>query len=611
MNLCIIKRDMVRAAKKHDMFGIRIAVGVIILILLFFIWLLTRIFPEQAEAIKPHIFSNLIFKVLIILYFIEFGIAIFLTIGLTSTKIPEERERKTLHFLMATPLSGLEIVLNVLIAAVARTTMIVIIGLPIIAVLCSLCGIDLLTTLLCHIHLLTSMWITGSLALCVSVGSKRPITAILAIFGISYFLSLFTFIFHGIFLFPNLTGPNRFIHIVSVLNEQIYPAHPFALPTDVVYYNATVVPNGFSIHYLLLKLVFYQFIYGCAFTALASYRLRRAFRKLEDIGSRPLIGKKGRWIDLDKRRFFRAVKRPPCGDRPMLWKEAFVNGFNAPMKIIGFLFILFVVFEIMNDLSDLIKNSGNNSSFSSLNEYIRSASTVWFLGWSILILIYTGTSIDQEIDADTWTAILLSPLSPREILFGKALGAVWRAKWTTLPLVLLWMIGLIYGGVHIVGVVLGLIALITFSWTIAVCGVWIAFITAHNGKLKLKGSYQGLQKGFSVWFLWNVAILSLNLPFIYSRFSLSLSYWTFIFSQPFIFLVSLLSIENMRLLISGKSFLRFGESSLYPWNFILIYIVSIGIHWIVVYLVCRSFDRRFDFLARRPVNPTILEIDED
>lgn len=611
MNLCILKRDMIKAAKKRDMFGIRIAIGAILLILLFFIWLLTRIFSVQAEAIKPREFSDLIFKALIFLYYIEFGIAIFMTTGTTLSKIPEERERKTLHFLMATPLSGLEIVLNVLIAAIAGTIMIVLNGLPIIAVLCSLSGIDLLTTLLCHIHLLTSMWITGSLALCVSVGSKKQLTSILVFFCIVYLLTSFTFIFHGIFLFPNLPAPNRFIHIISVLNERLYPAHPFALPTEVFFYNTSLVPNGFSIHHLLLKLILYQFIYGCAFTSLASYRLRRAFRKLEDIGSRPLIGKQGRWINLDKRRIFHMIKRPSCGDRPMLWKEAFVNGFSTPMKIIGFLFILFVVIKIMIDLSDLIKISGNNSRFSNMNEYIRSASTVWFLGWSILILIYTGTSIDQEIDADTWTAILLSPLSSQDILFGKALGALWRAKWVVVPLMLLWMIGLFYGGLHIIGVFLGLIALITFTWTIAVCGVWIAFITAHNGKPKLKGSYQGLQKGFSVWFLWNVALLILNLPIIYGRFSSILSFWTFILSQPFIFLISLLSMENMRLLIQGKSFFRLGESLLYPWNFIFIYLVSIGVHWIVVYLVCRSFDRRFDFLVRRPVNPTILEIDED
>lgn len=39
----------------------------------------------------------------------------------------------------------------------------------------------------------------------------------------------------------------------------------------------------------------------------------------------------------------------------MLWKEAFVNGLSAPMKIIGFLFILFVVIGIMSDIIDLLK----------------------------------------------------------------------------------------------------------------------------------------------------------------------------------------------------------------------------------------------------------------
>lgn len=214
-------RDMVITAKKRETFGIRIAIGVISIIFIFVTWMTTRFFPIQSQTITPREFSDFIFKSLVFLYYSELGLAMLMTIGLTSSKIPKERERKTLHFLMATPLSGLEIIISVLLAAIAKTTMIVLIGLPIIVVLCSLSGVDLLTTLLCHIHLLTSMWLTGSLALCVSVGSKRQLTAILLFFCIFYILTSFTFILHGLFLFPNWTDPNRFIHVLSIFNEQI------------------------------------------------------------------------------------------------------------------------------------------------------------------------------------------------------------------------------------------------------------------------------------------------------------------------------------------------------------------------------------------------------
>ena len=194
MNFCIAKRDMIIAAKKHDMFTARIAFGVIVLILLFIFWLMAR--ALNLEEVEAREFTEIIRSSLFVIYYSELGLITLLIIGITSSIVPKERERKTLHFLMATPMSGLEIIINILLAAIARLTIIILIGLPFFVLLCSLGGIRPLTILLCHIQLLTSMWITGSLALFVSVGSKRTITAILLIFLIGYFSTLLTFIIH-------------------------------------------------------------------------------------------------------------------------------------------------------------------------------------------------------------------------------------------------------------------------------------------------------------------------------------------------------------------------------------------------------------------------------
>jgi ABC-type transport system involved in multi-copper enzyme maturation permease subunit len=58
----------------------------------------------------------------------------------------------------------------------------------------------------------------------------------------------------------------------------------------------------------------------------------------------------------------------------------------------------------------------------------------WFFNvvlW-LLTCVVAATAIAQEKESDTWTLLLATPLSGRQIVYGKLAGILWRLKWPAL-----------------------------------------------------------------------------------------------------------------------------------------------------------------------------------
>ena len=82
------------------------------------------------------------------------------------------------------------------------------------------------------------------------------------------------------------------------------------------------------------------------------------------------------------------------------------------------------------------------------------------------VLILTGAAAEGlagEKERDTWLGLLATPLSGWEILRAKMLGALWRARVVSLPMLALWTVGLLAGALHPLGFLAAVVGLVATS----------------------------------------------------------------------------------------------------------------------------------------------------
>jgi hypothetical protein len=99
------------------------------------------------------------------------------------------------------------------------------------------------------------------------------------------------------------------------------------------------------------------------------------------------------------------------------------------------------------------------------NESVQYACLFYVGLWLLAMAGAAGSSITVEREEDTWVSLTATPLTGREILWGKLLGTAWSLRgFIALP-GLLWLAALVTGALHPVG----------FLVELAVLGLFTAF----------------------------------------------------------------------------------------------------------------------------------------
>src|SRR5262249_42598038 len=116
----------------------------------------------------------------------EIVLVIGLTPGLVADAISAERHRKTLHYLMASSLTSLEIVLGKLTARLSYIAIFLAIILPVASLLTLFGGVDPGRLFFCYVALGSTAYMLASLAILGSVLARRPRDSV----GAAYALAL-------------------------------------------------------------------------------------------------------------------------------------------------------------------------------------------------------------------------------------------------------------------------------------------------------------------------------------------------------------------------------------------------------------------------------------
>lgn len=432
--------------------------------------------PDRVPSERLSNFASEFFYTFMVVQYCVVG---FLTPAYVAGSISDEKERKTLEFLLATDLKNREIIFGKLAARVTVLLMFVLAGLPLVAFLQLFGGID--PDLLLAGTAATVVTVLGLAAVSVffSTTMRKPrdaialtyMAALLYLVG-SGFLAGYVRI--GLLLVPARTGGglgttdfgDGVVIDWTKLVEGVAEVTDWVAAGNVLYQVFWLsIPGGggFTPAAIGTSLVRYSVFWGVAITYFLGYSvfrlraiaLRQAYGGVR-VSSLPSIRSVGRGG--------RAKRRPEVGDDPMFWKEVFVDvgarggcaGRIMTLVVVVLVFFVpgIITWHVYGDLIPLVGElfgpNYNRQSTAQRWKDFTEAMNVWariatgVLGAVLMIAaaVRGSSAVSGERDRDTWVSLVSTPLTAWEMVSAKWLGTVLGLRRAYVALLMVWALAL-------------------------------------------------------------------------------------------------------------------------------------------------------------------------
>jgi ABC-type transport system involved in multi-copper enzyme maturation permease subunit len=395
-------------------------------------------------------------------------VILILTPALVAGAIAEDRQRNVLPNLLASPLSGAEIVLGKLSARLMNLVVLITLGLPVVSIALFLGGIEPLEILLAYGLSTTTVYLLAAISIFVSTFSTRPRDAIVWAYAIEVNWLALPLVESLLMDFGGrwasaLAG-------AQPISEWITWSSPSKLLVSFQWFTRApdLIEN-------LLWMMGLQIAYGSLLVVWPTLRLRAVER-----GARLWSWQRLGLPMLSRPR--RLLSRRSCGDDPMLWKECTNPLGGGSVKRTAVMLFLCLIAAVglgfwVNELGvpafrDMLDHGYGSGVPSNGVEALSTGSKV--LTGCIYLLLGLGlgaaaaTGVTAELEKDTWVSLMATPLESREIIRGKILGSFWRVRGMIAALLAVWLVGLVCGAIHPLG----------FLLTAAATTLYLAFIAA-------------------------------------------------------------------------------------------------------------------------------------
>jgi ABC-type transport system involved in multi-copper enzyme maturation permease subunit len=409
--------------------------------------------------------------------------------------IAQEKDRRTLDFLLATRLSNAEIVLSKLAGCMTYLFAEFAVGLPIMLLLYLLGGIDPRLILLAYAGMITTGFFMFALALWVSTGAvdARVAAARSVLFTMGWLIGPF---------FVSMVFPRigiRLPRIALTLNNWIMTSSPIGLMMRI--------GGGASASSGLVDAVAWmsalQVAGGAFLVLLAIARLRSAYRH-------NVSGESKGFLRRLVRPGWRWRKKPPVGDDPILWREMNTSRASLLGTAVGGLIGLGILGTIgyvtyflarpalievwrhgygagittveSPDWNIMIRffmsgygvNPPADIARTDFNSYLRFATTPLIFLLTLIAAGMSSEAIISERNRETWDSLLATPLDARDILRSKMLATLWRMRAILTILFTMWMVGVCAGAIHPFGFIVATVVTAAWTWLFLVFGLHVA-----------------------------------------------------------------------------------------------------------------------------------------
>jgi ABC-type transport system involved in multi-copper enzyme maturation permease subunit len=459
------------------------------LVLLMILW---TVFASWSQAVEGELTLNQVRWFAASVFFsVAIGqevLVLALTPALVAGVIADEKRRKTLHYLLASRLTGPEIVLGKLLVRMLYVGVLVGVSLPVLSLLVLLGGIDPRLVLLATLATVSTAWFLAALSIWVSTIARRPREALFVTFGLE-----------GLWLF----APLVLRHAVTLRWPALYDAAQLiadwvgaSSPADVYWqlFLGMVSRGGARLDLeLLYWMIGLQLACGALLAGLASAQLRPLFRHQQGGGE----ARRGPWRAGLSRRFGPG-HLPAVGDRPMLWKELYTGGPRGFARLMGVVLtltgaVLLAYYSARYGLPALAEWWEHGRDLPTVPRtvpwYARPPS--WVQRWRFYNFAYVAAALlylvaavrvagaaasafTSEHEEDTWVNLTTTDLTATEVVLAKLIGALRRGAWLAGVAVALAIAGVIVGPVHFLAIPALIVALVAFGWFAAALGVWVS-----------------------------------------------------------------------------------------------------------------------------------------
>jgi hypothetical protein len=409
--------------------------------------------------------------------------------------IVKERERRTLDFLLATPLSSAEIVLGKLVACLTICLSMLAVGFPFMLLLHVLGGVELRLLLLIYPAFATATLLLSAMAIWISAETpdRRVAGGLFLLCTMAWMIGPFSI---AVFL------PRWGIRLpgwIAAANWWLITSSPISIAFHV----ATGLRSWNQLVYEVIRMIALELAWATLFTVAAIVRLRPVFRALAGLDRQSDRRSRPRLV-------WRWRPRPPVGDDPILWREMYTSRINGLMKGLALLLYAFAfaglgyatvhfarpAFAELWQCGYGAAASGSaqpemnlfirwfmpgtgagvqvDTARMDFNLFIRYVTLVFTPLIAVRIAICSTETIGWEKSKETWTSLLATPMEPGAILRAAMLAGLWRTRGDLAVVVPIWVLGLAAGAIHPLGFVVAALVLATSMWFLLAYGALVS-----------------------------------------------------------------------------------------------------------------------------------------
>jgi ABC-type transport system involved in multi-copper enzyme maturation permease subunit len=435
--------DMIRAARRGRYFVMRFLYAAVLFFVLLAVFAQGRGTPiRESEAAEA--FFNAFLAVQLIAVSL-------LTPAYVAGAITEEKERKTLEYLLATDLRNREIVFSKLLSRLANLTLFLLTGLPILSMVQFLGGVDPTLVLIGFALTFLTMLGVGGLSILFSTLLRKSRDAI----SMTY-LAVVAYL---ILSYCATHLPPQW------LDEPLAPGLPWKVGEAVRVFVAgnlrllhlelsVVIWTGVEPAVLWQLICGYAIFQGALFASCLAWSVLRLRAVALGESQSQVRRTKG----------LRLFRRPHVSDRPMVWKEVHIDGrfrlnwlgwavllVVLAVTVLPALYFLFhaLVFWILPEAWRVANNPFTEelrTLHRQVNMWVRAAGTGLATVALVAVAIRAAGSVSGEREKQTLDGLLASPLDSRDILWGKWVGSVLCVRGLWFWLFVIWGLGVLMGG---------------------------------------------------------------------------------------------------------------------------------------------------------------------
>ncbi|WP_422930343.1 ABC transporter permease subunit [Singulisphaera sp. PoT] len=474
--------ELLTAARRRRNYVIRFVYG---LILLYFIWqtgpsnftYYNRTAADEYSHQELARIGGVLFSTFLAVQSVTI---LLMTPALVAGVIADEKQRKTLHYLLASSLSSFEIIVGKLASKLLQLGVLILIGIPVLSLISLFGGVEPIHIAASLVASLTTVFFLATLSILISVHARRPREAI----SLAYLLAGFWLFAPGLiqWIMPAAGGFwSRVYEWIKPVNEWVASSSPFYVLSGGLGRSIFGSTAGFLTE--VGWMCGLQFAYGLLFLTLAVLRLRPVYRNQGE-------GARSRLKFLTRRG--RLFGRPPCGDDAMIWKERYVSRTSVLTKILSglvalaslgtLLYFTFDYFAIPAFREFYWAGSGATSARSEFNGYLRGVCTTIYVLWCIALASAASGSLTSEREEDTWISLVATPLSGLEIIRAKMFGAIWSVRWAGVLMLFLWLLGVICGAIHPLGLIIIVVETVAFLGFVDALATYFSLRSAKSSR---------------------------------------------------------------------------------------------------------------------------------